>query len=445
MGAAAGYARLQQGRRRGAGLNFAEVEKITAAILYEGYMLYPYRATSTKNVQRWNFGTLYPRDYAEMQRPAESFRMVAECLLKAGDEATLDVRARFLHLISRRGAASKEWDEGVERSCDLKDLLVQELLSAPLQHAFSFSQTDVPESIDMPSRPMEISGRLILKTETLQPGLHKLSLELVNITPMAGDIEITRNDAMLQAFVSAHTLLGIEGGEFISLLDTPKEFQDAAANCNNVGVFPVLVGAETQNSMMLCSPIILYDYPQIAPESAGDFFDATEMDEMLALRVLTLTDEEKQEMRDGDARARRILERTEALPEEFLKRVHGAIRGMHPVGEKVPKEFEFGKWDPLAEAPLVESVRICGIDLRVGDRVRLKPQKNADIMDLALQGKVAVIEAIEQDLEDNLQLAVVLDDDPGREFGMIRQPGHRFFFAPEEVEPCLNSERPESV
>ena len=166
---------------------------------------------------------------------------------------------------------------------------------------------------------------------------------------------------------------------------------------------------------------------------------------MLALRVLTLTDEEKQEMRDGDARARRILERTEALPEEFLKRVHGAIRGMHPVGEKVPKEFEFGKWDPLAEAPLVESVRICGIDLRVGDRVRLKPEKNADIMDLALQGKVAVIEAIEQDLEDNLQLAVVLDDDPGREFGMMRQPGHRFFFAPEEVEPCLNAERPESV
>lgn len=92
-------------------------------------------------------------------------------------------------------------------------------------------------------------------------------------------------------------------------------------------------------------------------------------------------------------------------------------------------------WDPLAERPAPESVRVFGVELRKGNRVRLWPQKTADIMDMALQGKVAVIEAIEQDLDDQIQLAVVLEDDPGREFGMMRQPGHRFFFSPDEVEP----------
>ena len=100
-------------------------------------------------------------------------------------------------------------------------------------------------------------------------------------------------------------------------------------------------------------------------------------------------------------------------------------------------------WDPFAElerrAP--ESVRVFGVDLRVGDRVRLWPQKTADIIDMALAGKAAVIEAIEQDLENQIQLAVVLDDDPGREFGMMRQPGHRFFFTLEEIEPLDSVEK----
>jgi hypothetical protein len=101
----------------------------------------------------------------------------------------------------------------------------------------------------------------------------------------------------------------------------------------------------------------------------------------------------------------------------------------------------FGKWNPFEEphAP-IESVSVFGVALRVGDRVRIWPQKTADIMDIALTGKVAVIEAIEQDFDDQIQLAVVLDDDPGREFGMMRQPGHRFFFSPEEVEPCTEGD-----
>jgi hypothetical protein len=423
-------------------MNFAAAEQIAAAVLYEGYMLYPYRASSTKNVQRWNFGTLYPRNYAEAQRPAEPFRLLTECLVNAAPDATLDVRIRFLHMVR-----VKDRDEGVERSCNFKDLRLGDLTAAPLSHNFSFNETTMVtnERPDAQTSPKEINGRLMIQVADLQSGLYKITLELLNVTPMTNPANRARQDAMLQAFVSAHALLGVTGGEFVSLLDTPEEFSEAAANCRNAGVFPVLVGQQGQRTMLLCSPIILYDYPQIAPESAGDFFDGTEMDEMLALRVLTLTDEEKKEIRDGDDRAAKILERTEALPQDFLMKVHGAIRGMRPVTESQPEQFQFGEWNPLAEKPAVESVRVFGVELRVGDRVRLWPQKKADIIDMALEGKVALIEAIEQDFEDNIQLAVVLDDDPGREFGMMRQPGHRFFFSPEEVEPFASAEKPETA
>ena len=98
-------------------------------------------------------------------------------------------------------------------------------------------------------------------------------------------------------------------------------------------------------------------------------------------------------------------------------------------------------WSQEADLARVESVLIFGVEVRAGDRVRLWPQKSADIMDMALKGKVAVVEAIERDFEDQLHLAVVLEDDPGRDLGMMRQPGHRFFFSPEEVEPLsLNGE-----
>jgi hypothetical protein len=112
---------------------------------------------------------------------------------------------------------------------------------------------------------------------------------------------------------------------------------------------------------------------------------------------------------------------------------HGVIRGLRPLSDSSPAAqpsvdlLPMGEWDPLAEKVAPESVHVFGTELRVGSRVRLWPQKKADIMDMALEGKAAVIEAIEQDFEDNIQLAVVVDDDLGREFGMMRQPGHRFF------------------
>jgi hypothetical protein len=290
-------------------------------------------------------------------------------------------------------------------------------------------------------------ARFIISTKCLDDGSCRLYIAFENTTPMPSGPDARRDEALQRSFVSAHVVLGITNGEFVSLLDPPPIYSASVAGCNNVGVFPVLAGEEPDRSLIFCSPIILYDYPKIAPESEGDFFDGTEMDEMLALRVLTLTDAEKEEMRHGDPRARRILERTEAMTEEAMLKAHGVIRSLRSLGPEViipntmssdtiTEDQGFGAWNPFEEpkAP-PETVSVFGVDLRVGDRIRIWPQKSADIMDMALKGKVAVIEAIEQDFEDQVQFAVVLDDDPGREFGMMRQPGHRFFFSPEEVEP----------
>jgi hypothetical protein len=317
--------------------------------LYEGYILYPYRPSAIKNRQRWNFGTLYPRAYAEAQRPAEPFRLVAECLATAAESASLDVRISFLQLVRqpqsspqadaenlrRPSDPSLEWEEAIERRWEQRDIRLAELMTAPLVLSLSMDGTGAAEGRGVAQHP-ELQAELLLKAEMLPDGACRLSLELQNGSTLARDVPATRAEALARSFVSAHVLLGIEGGEFVSLLDPGEEFREAAAACRNVGVFPVLGGEEPDRTAMLCSPIILYDYPKIAPESAGDFFDGTEMDEMLALRVLTLTDAEKAEMRAGDARGRQILERTEALTNESLLKAHGAIRGMREIRGDTP-------------------------------------------------------------------------------------------------------------
>lgn len=146
----------------------------------------------------------------------------------------------------------------------------------------------------------------------------------------------SRDQALMRALVSTHTVLGVREGEFVSLLDVPEDLRDSASTCVNTGTYPVLVGEQGDRDLMLSSPIILYDYPRIAPESAGDLFDSTEIDEILTLRILTLTDDEKREMRQVDDRARQILERTESMPLEQLMKLHGAVRGLRPL--RMPDE-----------------------------------------------------------------------------------------------------------
>jgi hypothetical protein len=145
---------------------------------------------------------------------------------------------------------------------------------------------------------------------------------------------------------------------------------------------------------MLSSPIILYDYPRIAPESPGDLFDGTEIDEILTLRVMAMTDAEKSEMRQVNDFARRILERTESLGRDHMMKMHGTIRDLRP--------FE----EDFSSNTRLESVSVGGVSLKAGDRVRIHSKGRADIMDLALAGKTAVIEAIEQDSEARVHHAL---------------------------------------
>jgi hypothetical protein len=424
-------------------MNFTSIETVADAVLFEGYMLYPYRPSAIKNRQRWNFGTLYPRRFAETQSPPERWRFCTEVLLEADEQTMLSARVRFLQLTTPGVGDSESWEQGFARFRTLEDLTLAALISG-VERTFDLSELSSEESGPPAFATKVRYGRLTLRADMLREGLYRLRADFANESPAPRIESFSRRIVQDVAFTSAHLLLGVSDGTFVSLLEPRAEFEAEAKGCIQDGVFPVLASAAGSSSHMLCSPIILYDHPEVAPESAGNFFDGTEMDEMLALRVLTLTDEEKEEMRRGDPHARAILERTETLPDEQLARVHGAVRSLRRITEPSATGASAADnrvdlfeqpFDPFAEHEPLKSARVFGVELRTGDRVRLWPQKKADILDIEMEGKVAIIEAIEQDFEDNVQFAVVLEDDPGRDMGMLRQPGHRFFFSPEEVEP----------
>jgi len=320
--------------------------KVADAVLFEGYMLYPYRPSSLKNRQRWSFGILYPPDYSEVESRTERCAMRSECLVNVTGEVSIEVQLRFLHLVTKQGTGengqpTERWDEGVQRSVAVQTSCLEQ---SPQEASFNFAGSFETESLHddtgqaerMLSRTQhEITGTLTVLSEKISDTLMKMTIKVTNRTALpvyARD----REAALLRSFLSAHTIVTVTGGGFVSLLDPPDDLRETAAACRNEGNFPVLVGDREsgERDMMLCSPIILYDYPQIAPESNGDFFDATEMDEMLTLRIMTLTDKEKDEMRSADEHGRELLERTEQSVREQLMRTHGAIRSLRPVGGK---------------------------------------------------------------------------------------------------------------
>jgi hypothetical protein len=279
------------------------VEKIANAVLYEGYLLYPYRKSAVKNRQRFNFGVLYPPEFCQ---DSDTSEMRTECLVWGRQSAALDVKVRFLQLIEDQG-----------RECEVNVAsAISSLIRAPMRREFQFEPC--------------AEGEVDISASQIGDGFFKISLAIRNRSDFTGD---SRDRALAASLISVHSILRVEGAEFISLLDPPEQFRPAAQACQNQGAWPVLAGDPSPRdpryaSMLLASPIILYDFPQVAPESAGDLFDATEIDEILALRILTMTDEEKREIRDGDDRARRILERTESLPPEHFQKLHGALRSL---------------------------------------------------------------------------------------------------------------------
>lgn len=335
-------------------MNREMARQVADAILYEGYMLYPYRPSAIKNRHRWSFGILYPPNFIEVRNGTERSSMHSESLLETTGDARLQLQLRFLQLVGPDSITSPERplsageaiiddnvhkesrDKGIERSVEF------ELSSLKSEHRFDFEFPEAPrrEVLRNPAPleghpvPMEhrLMGTLSLLTEEISERVLKLKIATTNTTPLPPDSE-DHHSVLLRSLLSAHMIIAVSGGEFASLLDPPEHLQQAARTCINIGNFPVLVGSEGERDMLLCSPILLYDYPQVAPESAGDFYDATEMDEMLTLRMLTLTEQERNEMRFADDRARKLLERTERTAHQQLTKTHGAIRTLRMVSE----------------------------------------------------------------------------------------------------------------
>jgi hypothetical protein len=347
-------------------MNRAAVDRIANAVLYEGYILYPYRP-SVKNRQRWTFGGLYPRAYSKAQHGTDAWTMQTQCLVAGGAHTTLEVTVRFLHLVARqvgtlpqplptltpdrepafRPVASLEvggklyqtWQEAEERQVALASTELGALAERPRRQEFAFAAQRQWEPLRDPAGTVAgvlvrdrqaLAGAVDVAAAPVEQGPFRVSVRIANVTPLEDAGAQSREDAQLRALVSTHTLLGVSGGAFVSLLDPPEHWREHAAACRNVGTWPVLVGDDGQKGTMLSSPIILYDYPQVAPESPGDLFDGAEIDEILTLRILTLTETEKQAMTAVDDRARALLERTEALARDQLLRLHGTFRNLQP-------------------------------------------------------------------------------------------------------------------
>jgi hypothetical protein len=340
-------------------------EQVAKAVLYEGYILYPYRPSSVKNQQRWNFGVVYPAGSTE-----GASRMQTQCLaLIHSSSAELEVKTGFLQLTDRTiravdepvaelieaaepasqpveraecgGRLYQSWQEGVERDVVQLGCRLDEMAGQPVRRPFTFPGLRTLEPVRDDSgriallivrEQQPLTGVVETFAEPLGKDLWRITVRLENLTVNENRPQ-KRDGALLRSLVSAHKILSIRGGEFFSLIDPPESCAHIAENCRNVGTFPVLAGEEGQRDVMLSSPIILYDYPEIAPESAGDLCDGTEIDEILSLRILTLTDEEKREMRQSDDRGRRILDRTESLQEEQWLKLHGVLRGLRPSSE----------------------------------------------------------------------------------------------------------------
>jgi hypothetical protein len=329
------------------------VRAIADAVLYEGYILWPYRRSALKNRQRWTFGGIYPRGHSE-GREDDPWEMRTEVLLEGPADASVDVRVRFLQVVGRQavhdGADGPEqvdeltvdgerhlsWEEATEREVVVDDVALDALatpLNVPLDIPADAEEEELRDrdgtrvgAVVRSWRSLE--GEMTLAAERLGPTLTRLSVRVANTTPWPGG---SREDALAQTLCSSHAVIHARGAELVSLTDPPPPLTEHAAACRNEGVWPVLVGEAGERHTILASPIILEDHPRIAPESPGDLFDGGEIDGLLTLSILSLTEEERAEMRDTDPRAREILERTEGLSEGELMRLHGAIRDFRAV------------------------------------------------------------------------------------------------------------------
>ncbi|KUN01263.1 hypothetical protein AQI95_32495 [Streptomyces yokosukanensis] len=453
--------------------DFEQVGAVADAVLYEGYLLYPYRRSSTKNRVRWQFGVLLPRDWVERDGPlapglsgsADSWYQRTECLVRAARaDAVVRVRVRYLQVQDKQveaadpegryrpveslrtadGATHLTFEEAVPRESELV-LPLAELVRAGRTAAVGAAAGAESEPLAGGAgrtvrRRLEVRAVTTVEAEPLAPQLYRLRVRTEN-TGEAADPRAPRDTALRQALIATHTLVGGDGVEFVSLIDPPKELAEQARQCRNAFTFPVLGGAPEDRPtgpVVLSAPIILPDRPQVAPESPGDLHDAAEIDEILTLRTMLLTDEEKAEARATDPRAARIVDRVDSMPREVFERLHGAIRSLTPVpapgapAAQRPAWWQEGGDDGLS--PTTDTVLVDGVCVGAGSPVRLRPPlRGADAQDMFLDGRTARVAAVFHDVDGSVRLAVTVDDDPAAE--LHGWYGRFHYFRPDEVEP----------
>jgi hypothetical protein len=432
-------------------MSFERVRRIADAVLYEGYVLYPYRASARKNRYRWTFGVVAPRAWSAAGG-CERSSLHLECLVEGDGPITIDGRVRFLQVERRTVEAAVPtggfvavdalevgderlvtWEEGNEREVSFAVAVP----GAPgrLVDANIEGSEDVqllPQGGETVGRVVRTQRPLAVElsaaVEPVREGVWRLQLALENVTPLV-DVTIGRAEVVASSLVGAHFVLSVAGGTFVSLLDPPPSLHAAAEACRNEGVFPVLAGDPDQNDILLASPIVLYDHPEVAPESPGQSFDGTEVDELLTLSTRSLTDDEKREARATDRRAAELLDRVERLSDEALLGLHGARRDGAPgAGDGAPGAGD-GTRGAEDGAPAGAIVRGCRV------RIRLRPVTGArrtDAQDMFLDGRLAVVEEVREDLDGVVHIAVLVEDDPASE--LHRWYGRHLHFRPDELE-----------
>ncbi|MFH8498751.1 hypothetical protein [Streptomyces coeruleorubidus] len=345
---------------------FEQVSAVADAVLYEGYLLYPYRRSSAKNRVRWQFGVLFPRDWVEADGPvlpgvsgsADSWYQQTECLLRIRQPGSASVRVRIRHLQMQRkqveetregrhhaveslrtadGTTHLTFDEAMPREHEVEVPLDELLQGGRTVRVVAPAGVDVEPLPGHAGRVVrhrdEVRADTTVTAERLADGLCRLRVRTTNTGP-APEPRTARDEALRRALIATHTLIGGDGVEFVSLTDPPTDLSALARSCRNEFTFPVLGGDD--GHVLLSAPIILPDHPQVAPESPGDLHDAAEIDEILTLRTMLLTDEEKREARATDPRAAAILDRVDTMPQEVFERLHGAVRSLAPVAAVSP-------------------------------------------------------------------------------------------------------------
>jgi hypothetical protein len=444
---------------------------VADAVLYEGYLLYPYQASSEKNRVRWQFGVLAPPSWIESHGPVresvagsvDTWRQRTECLLEAGEPAQVRVRLRFLQFqrrsVRRRGADGGFVEVGELDVDGRRHLTFDEAVPQEFEVAVQVADLDVREHTELIAVPggedVEPWGPDARVVRTRWPLAARLRISVsaarapfpvrrlrVDVENAVSDqpADVPRAAVLRRCLIATHCLLSARDGVFLSLLDPPAWAAPAAKECANLHTYPVLAGENGGRDVVLSSPIILYDHPGIAPESPGDLHDLCEIDEILTLRTLTMTDEEKREARATDPRAETIVDRADAMPNEVLARLHGAVRSLRPAAGRVeaptdppaPRWWEPGADDELS--PDTDAVVVDGIRVARGSRVRLHPRAGGtDAHDMFLEGRAARVEAVLLDVDDARHVAVVLDDDPGAD--LHQWYGRYHYFAPDELTP----------